>query len=322
MRGWKRESRQSDGGWRRRRQGVGAVQGRNFARAPLHPPRLPPPLPLLLLLLDAEGSWTARVRCQFCARPLPWRCQPTRDLLQGVCRSLVRLTRLFSRVPPLRFFFLFSLAHCFGRTRGTRPVTRARLSSARRKTCSVHPFNWHVTRFTSTIMFAGMSTGNNVREHVSIAIVHIIWLFSCFPPSDFGSFSSARRGQWTWIHFWFSVIFCLLPWMLYLSPREKRTQTNDARDKMYSTRWNYTRLSWFHFVEFRAWSARYQRYVNVSDNRVADLCARGAVRLGPTNRNRCYRDHLIIYLHIRRWSMSPASDDSISLPSLFPLVTI
>lgn len=41
-------------------------RGRNFARARLHPPRPPPPPPL-----DAEGSWTARVRCQFCARSPP-----------------------------------------------------------------------------------------------------------------------------------------------------------------------------------------------------------------------------------------------------------
>lgn len=45
----------------------------NFARARLHPPRpppllLPPPPPPPL---DAEGSWTARVRCQFCARSPP-----------------------------------------------------------------------------------------------------------------------------------------------------------------------------------------------------------------------------------------------------------
>lgn len=44
--------------------------------------------------------------------------------------------------------------------------------------------------------------------------------------------------------------------------------TNDARDKMHSTHRNFAHLSWFHLVEFRAWSARYQRYVNVSDNRL------------------------------------------------------
>ena len=45
--------------------------------------------------------------------------------------------------------------------------------------------------------------------------------------------------------------------------------TNDARDKMHSTHRNFAHLSWFHLAEFRAWSARYQRYVNVSDNRLA-----------------------------------------------------
>lgn len=83
------------GGWvaaahRREEEGTngkgGGKGGRNFARARLHPPRLPPPPPSPPPL-DAEGSWTARVRCQFCARSPPWRCQPARDLPQRVRQS-------------------------------------------------------------------------------------------------------------------------------------------------------------------------------------------------------------------------------------------
>ena len=61
--------------------------------------------------------------------------------------------------------------------------------------------------------------------------------------------------------------------------------TNDARDKMHWTHRNFAHLSWFHLVEFRAWSVRYQRYVNVSDNRLA------AHVYGP--RFRCIRQYKI-----------------------------
>ena len=95
--------------WWRLSRGTGgrSSTGAEFRACSASSPRLPPPPPPpppLLLLLDAEGSWTARVRCQFCARPLPRRCQPTRDLLQGVCQSLVQLTCLSSRVSFSRSF--------------------------------------------------------------------------------------------------------------------------------------------------------------------------------------------------------------------------
>ncbi|TGZ47862.1 Uncharacterized protein DBV15_09205, partial [Temnothorax longispinosus] len=49
---------------RERRGEPGGKRGRNFARARLHPPRLPPPPPPPPPPpLDAEGSWTARVSC-------------------------------------------------------------------------------------------------------------------------------------------------------------------------------------------------------------------------------------------------------------------
>lgn len=129
VRGWlqlvqRGKARRGKGGRRRRQGGE-----RNFARARLHPPRPPPPPPL-----DAEGSWTARVRCQFCARSPPWRCQPARDLLQLVCSPKVithafptRLSRFslfFARVRtilwngPLSEKFEGHLFHYEGRERG------------------------------------------------------------------------------------------------------------------------------------------------------------------------------------------------------------
>lgn len=79
-------------------------RGWNFARARLHPPRLPPPP------LDAEGSWTARVRCQFCARSPPLKVF---NLL--VTRSNVlyaKWTRVTSYTPAanlLKYFLFFRL---------------------------------------------------------------------------------------------------------------------------------------------------------------------------------------------------------------------
>ena len=78
----------------------------------------------------------------------------------------------------------------------------------------------------------------------------------------------------------FSFFLCLfLPSLFERSDRSRSSRwnafdkalTNDARDKMHSTHRNLAHLSWFHLVEFRAWSARYKRHVNVSDNRLPPI---------------------------------------------------
>lgn len=83
-------------------------EGWNFARARLHPPQPSP-------RLDAEGSWTAHMRCQFCARPAPCRYQPIRDLCPKCSLSDHNRTDALSAAifPPLssvailRLYLLF-----------------------------------------------------------------------------------------------------------------------------------------------------------------------------------------------------------------------
>lgn len=93
--------------------------------------------------------------------------------------------------------------------------------------------------------------------------------------------SSLTRDASKWItesspYSFFSPLSFFLSFFFERSDRSRSSRwnafdkalTNDARDKMHSTHRNFAHLSWFHLVEFRAWSARYQRYVNVSDNRL------------------------------------------------------
>lgn len=125
-------------------QPASGEQGRwNFARARLHPSRLPPPL-------DAEGSWTARVRCQFCARSPPWRCQPARDLLATCSKVFSKWSRTIgctharthALIFDLRFRFILPLGYS-----SPRPVSLA--VSLRSDNCDDNLWNGRTSQWTS-----------------------------------------------------------------------------------------------------------------------------------------------------------------------------
>lgn len=91
------------------------------------------------------------------------------------------------------------------------------------------------------------------REALSLSILFppfFSFFLSLFLPSLFERSDRSRSSRWNAFD---------------------KALTNDARDKMHSTHRNLAHLSWFHLVEFRAWSARYQRHVNVSDNRLPPI---------------------------------------------------
>ena len=75
----------------------------------------------------------------------------------------------FSRVRAFSIFF--SVVSRRNKRKKNKPRVEF---SFRKEEPEVEPSIWHVTRFISIIMFAGMSKGNNVREHVFIATKRIV----------------------------------------------------------------------------------------------------------------------------------------------------